>query len=116
VGLLVVPQLHQDAISACVRDARDIQFESRPVYLLLMSNDQYANLLENTIKDGNKLANFDDLVDWIKRTCEKLGTTRHAKHPEVYAQVLDGEIQAWNELMANKAEELLPRRTRRRAP
>lgn len=116
VGLLVVPQLHQDAISACVRDARDIQFESRPVYLLLMSNEQYANLLENTIKDGNRLADFDELVDWIKRTCEKIGTTRDAKNPEVYARVLDGEIQAWNALMASKAEELLPRRTRRHGP
>lgn len=101
-GLLVMPTLHGDAVSACVRDARDLDLEDHPAYLLLITHAQYARLLENTVAGSERLATVEELVDWIQATCRKVGKEKNGRDPGVYSALLDQEIEAWDARMMER--------------
>lgn len=105
-GLLVMPSLHEDAISACVRDARDLHLEERPGYCLLVTPDQYARLLEPAVAGGAALATLDELVEWVQATCRTVGQTFNGKNPAVYLGVVNDAIDAWTQRLLARAAAL----------
>lgn len=104
-GILVLPSVHEDTITACARDLHCLhlpkELRSEPIYLLPLNNSQLSRLLENVVYKNARLVEFNEFVLWIKNTCIKLGKTPNLRNPEIFNEALNQEIAQWN-LMINE--------------
>ena len=110
-GLLIATSLHEDTIGMFGRDARTIardeQLSHTQPYILPLTHEQYARLMENTVAQGERLATLEDLVEWIKETVTEYGNNDDILNPASFYTVIDDAIARWNDTMQARAQALI---------